>query len=176
MTSKKVQTLVAAAFFVALDIIVARYLGFEIPFPVFGVIKVDFQLIVAALCGYALGPLWGCLTLVTSDLLGALLNSGSIGFFFGFTISAAVRGLLFGLLLHQKQVSRKRIVFSASLVYLSADLLLNTLWLSILTHAPYFPLLGARVAPKLIWMSVEIGVSFLLIRAFEIFRIRRAAS
>lgn len=154
----KTRLLVVAAFFVALDIIVARYLGFEFP-SIVGPIKFDFQIVVAALCGYALGPVWGCLTLVTSDMLGALLNSGSVGFFFGFTVSAALRGLLFGLLLHNKEVKPMRIILSVIAVFIPIDLCLNTMWLSILMHAPYLPLFLSRIAPKLVLMAVETALT-----------------
>ena len=55
---KKIRIMVTAAFFVALDILTARYLGFELPSPI-GPIKFDFQLVVAALCGYVLGTWQG---------------------------------------------------------------------------------------------------------------------
>lgn len=169
-----VRTMATAAIFIALDIVVARLFGFEMPTP-FGPMKFDFQLIVAALCGYALGPWWGCLTLVSSDLLGAMMNSGSLGIFLGFTLSAAVRGVAFGGLLHNRRVSPLRIILTAGCVYLAVDLLLNTLWLSILTRSPYLPLLAGRAIPKLIWMAAEIALTLALTKLFEVIRLRRTA-
>lgn len=169
MTSKKVQIMVTAAFFVALDIIAARYLGFEFPTPI-GPIKFDFQIIVAALCGYALGPFWACLTLVSSDLLGAMLNSGSLGIFLGFTLSAALRGFGFGLLLHNKHITPLRIIICVMTVFIPIDLCLNTLWLSIIINAPYFPLLISRIIPKLILMGAEIVLTIALIKMFYIIK------
>ncbi len=172
MSSNKIKIMVTAAFFVALDIIVARYLGFEFPSPM-GPIKFDFQMVVAALCGYALGPIWGSLTLVTSDLLGVMLNSGTLGMFFGFTLSAMMRGLLFGFLLHNKQIKPLRIILSITLVFIPVDLFLNTVWLSILIGTPYFPLLISRIIPKMILMIIEIAVVLCLPKLFSIVKLRK---
>ncbi|MFZ2539031.1 MAG: folate family ECF transporter S component [Oscillospiraceae bacterium] len=172
MSSNKIKTMVTAAFFVALDIIVTRYLGFEFPSPM-GPIKFDFQMVVAALCGYALGPVWGCLTLITSDLLGVMLNSGTLGMFFGFTVSAMMRGLLFGFFLHNKQIKPTRIILSIALVFIPVDLFLNTLWLSMLIGTPYFPLLVSRIIPKMILMMIEMAVVLCMPKLFTIVRLRK---
>lgn len=167
MSSNKIKLLVTAAFFVALDIIIARFLGFEVPTPL-GPVKFDFQVVVAALCGYALGPLWAALTLVSSDILGVLLNSGSLGMFFGFTVSAMLRGLLFGMLLHNKKPSALRLISSVVLVFVPIDLSLNTLWLSIMMSAPFLPLWISRIIPKLILMVFEMVPLLLLPSLFSI--------
>ena len=171
MSSKKIKIMVTAGFFVALDIIVTRYLGFELPTPM-GPIKFDFQIVVAALCGFALGPLWACLTLVTSDLLGAILNSGSVGFFMGFTVSAMFRGLLFGFLFHKKQIKPTRIIISIPLVFIPVDLMLNTFWLSILVGSPYLPFLISRIFPKLILLVIETLVLLSIPKLFTIVKMR----
>lgn len=155
MTSKKIKKLVLAAFFVALDIIVARFLSFEIAFPM-GPVRFDFQIVVAALCGYALGPFWGALSLASADLLGVILNSGSLGIFLGFTLSAAVRGFLFGLLLHKREIKVQNLLISIPIVFVIVDLGLGTLWLSIMLSTPYLPLFITRIVPKMILLVVEV--------------------
>lgn len=168
MTSKKLNLLVTAAFFVALDVIVTRFLSFEIPMPPFGPVRFDFQIVVAALCGYALGPMWAMLSLVASDLLGVMLNSGSLGIFLGFTLSAAVRGLMFGLLLHKKQINIGRLIVAVSAVYITTDVFLSTLWLSIMLSSPYLPMLIARLVPKAILLATELAASIGAIKLFNL--------
>lgn len=175
MSSNKTRIMVTAAFFVALDIIVARYLGFEFPSPV-GPIKFDFQIVVAALCGYALGPLWGCLTLVSSDLLGAMLNSGSLGMFFGFTVSALMRGLMFGFFLYNKPLKPVRTAVATAIVFIIVDLFTNTLWLSMMVGTPYFTLLIARILPKSILMVIEIVAVLCVPKLFSIVKIKKQAT
>lgn len=167
MTSKKINLLVTAAFFVALDIIVVRLLSFEMAFP-FGPVRFDFQIVVSALCGYALGPMWAMLSLAAADLLGVLLNSGSLGIFLGFTLSAAVRGLLFGVFLHKKQINITRLIIAVCAVYITTDMLLSTLWLSIMLSAPYIPMMIARLVPKGILLVTEVVASIGAIKLFTL--------
>lgn len=167
MSSKKIKMLVTAALFVALDIIVARFLGFELVTPL-GPVKFDFQVVVAALCGYALGPLWAALTLVSSDLLGALLNGGSLGLFLGFTLSALLRGLLFGFLLHNKKPRSLRLILSVAIVFITVDWSLNTVWLSIMLGTPFFPLWLSRLIPKIVLMILEMALILFLPTLFSI--------
>ncbi|MEG0570281.1 MAG: hypothetical protein RR497_01405, partial [Oscillospiraceae bacterium] len=85
--NSKTKLLATSALFVALDIIVARFFSFEVVIAA-SPVKFDFQIVVAALCGFTLGPIWAAVTLTASDLLGVFLNSGSLGIFLGFTVSA----------------------------------------------------------------------------------------
>lgn len=155
MNSEKIKMIVTGALFVALDIIIARFFTFELPTPL-GPVKFDFQLVVAALCGFALGPLWGSLTLVGSDILGALLNGGSLGFFFGFTLTAFMRGVIFGLLLYKKEPKIPRLVTSSIIAFFICDFCMNTLWLSMILGTPYFPFLAARIIPKAVLLAADI--------------------
>lgn len=167
MTSKKLRILVTAALFIALDVIVARFFSIEVPTPV-GPLKADLQVVVAALCGYTLGPVWGGISLVASDLLGVMLKSGSLGAFFGFTASALLRGVLFGLLLYKKPVSQARNVVAVAVTFLLVDFFLNTVWLSMMMNAPFLPMLTTRVLTKLPVMAIDIAVILCLKKLFPI--------
>lgn len=170
LTSKKIRILVTAALFIALDIIMARLFSVEIPTPM-GPLKADLQVVVAALCGYALGPVWGGITLVASDLLGVLLKSGSLGAFFGFTVSALLRGVLFGLMLHKRPVSQVRNAVAVGITFLVTDFFLNTVWLSMMMSAPFIPMLTTRVFTKLPVMFIDIAVILCLKKLFPVIRI-----
>lgn len=153
MTQKNIKKLVIASLFIALDIIITRFFSFEIP-TLAGPLRLNFQVIVAAFCGYMLGPLAAGFTLLTADLLGAFINSGSLGIFLGFTLSAFIRGLLMGFILKTRKPSPLRLSLSVFIVCSVTDILLNTLWLSVMTTTPFTPLLIGRLIPKLIFMII----------------------
>lgn len=167
MVHNKTKTIVMAAFFIALDIIITRFVSFEVAFPM-GPVRFDFQIIVAALCGYALGPWWGAICLASADLLGVMLNSGSLGIFLGFTLSAAMRGLLFGLLLHKREISVPWLLISIAGVFAVTDIFMSTLWLSIMMSADYLPLLVTRLLPKGILLAVEMMGGSVMIKLFAV--------
>ncbi len=151
--NKNVKIITISAIFITMDIIFARFFTFTIP----GFVKADLQSLVAILCGYILGPFWASISLIASDLLGATINSGSMGIIFGFTISAACRGFLYGLLFKNKK-NNSIIYYSVSIafVYILIDVLLNNLWLSMTTSSNYLPLLIGRLLPRSVILIIII--------------------
>jgi len=94
-----------------------------------------------------------------------LFPSGS--FFPGFTLTAALRGASYGLLLSRKQTPL-RILLVVIFNQLVLGLTLNTLWISILYGSAYWPLLVTR----LIQCVPLIPVEFVVITAIAKFRKR----
>ncbi len=132
---------------ISLDIIFSKILTITIP----GLIKIDFQILIAMIAGYILGPLYAVISLIISDILGGIINSGSLGFFFGFAISSAFRGLIGGLFLYKKNLNIINTFFAIFFAYIVSDMILNTFWLSILSSVPFTPLLISRIIPRLIF-------------------------
>ena len=104
------------------------------------------------------------------DLLGAtLFPSGS--FFPGFTLTAALRGATYGLLLGKKQTPA-RILIAVVINQLALGLCMNTLWISILYGSSFSALLVTRSIQNLVLIPVE----FIMITAIVKFgkRIKKA--
>ena len=76
-------------------------------------------------------------------------------YFPGFTVTAAITGLAFGLLLYKK-CSFPRIVIAVLSTQLVCSLLLNTLFISILYTKAYTALLATRIIQVAIMSVVEI--------------------
>ena len=105
------------------------------------------------------GPLKAGIVAALADFIGAILFP--IGPYFpGFTLTAFLTGLSFGIFLHKKQ-SAVRILGAVAINQLLLSLLLNTFWISILYTSPY----GAVLATRIIQCTILGPVQFLLIRA-----------
>jgi ECF transporter S component (folate family) len=65
--------------------------------------------------------------------LGCLIFSPGL-YFPGFTLSSFTAGLTYGYFLHNKKITLLNISLASIVIFLLVDLLLNTLWLSILYH------------------------------------------
>ena len=93
-----------------------------------------------AVAGILLGPLCAGVVGALADVLGAVLFP--IGAYFpGFTLTAFLMGLCYGLFLKGKQ-SFPRILGAVAVHQLVLSLLLNSLWISVLYGSPK-PLLPA---------------------------------
>ena len=90
------KKLVLAALFVALDLLFTRVFCVYL---MGGAERVSLQTLASAVCGWALGPWWGAGVAAAADLLGSAVGTSGLSFFPGFTLTAALRGLTYGLLL-----------------------------------------------------------------------------
>ena len=141
---KTTKIMVTCALLVALQVILARFLSINTTFVV-----VNFSFLAVALAGILFGPLWGMAVGGASDLVGASLFPFG-AFFPGFTLTAALVGLVYGAFLHTKTGDLQgksgwlRVVgasLSASLI----RFVLNSVWLYIMYGAGLFGMLPARI-------------------------------
>ena len=160
---KKLNTRMIAmiGMLVAVEVVLSRFLSINMPN-----FKIGFAFVPCALCAMLFGFGPTVVLEILADLLGAtLFPSGS--FFPGFTLTAALRGASYGLLLSKKQTPL-RILLVVIFNQLVLGLALNTLWISILYGSAYWPLLVTR----LIQCVPLIPVEFVVITAIAKFRKR----
>ena len=99
------------------------------------------------------GPVGAAVVATVADLVGAILfPSGQ--FFIGFTVTALLGGLVWGVFLHKKQTNG-RILCAVLIEQLILSLLLNTLWISILYSSPFVPLMTSRIVQCLVLGPVQ---------------------
>lgn len=155
-------------------------------------VRVSFTFVPVAAAAILFGPLSAAVVGALIDVLGAILfPTGS--FFPGFTLTAAVQGAIFGLLLYQRRRDADgsdgtdggwaasaspfrrpgtwlRPLAAALLSALVCTLALNTLWISVLNGVPFVPLLLRRLIQAAVMAPVQFAVLLFLrpalLRAF----------
>lgn len=148
MKKMDVKAMVVCAVLIAAAVVLSRYLSINA-----WNLKIGFTFIPVFLAGYLYGPIGGAIVGGVADLLGATLFP--IGAYFpGFTLTCALQGVVYGLLLHKKQTP-VRILAAVGIVQMVLGLLLNTLWISILYGSSFEALLVTRVVQCLIMAPVE---------------------
>lgn len=151
------KTLVLMAMLTALEIVLSRFLSISA-----WNTKIGFAFVPVVLAALLLGSLYAGLVAALADFLGAILFP--IGAYFpGFTLTAFLTGLAYGLFLYRGQSFRR--ILGAVLVHqLVLSLLLNTLWISVLYGSPFTPLLLTRLPQCVILAAVQLAVIPLLAR------------
>jgi ECF transporter S component (folate family) len=160
----KIKQLVLAGLLLATIVVLVRFISIQMQF-----LRISFGFIPFILAGWLLGPMWGAVIGVASDLLGMLLFPTS-GFFPGFTLNALLEGLIYGLFLFERPVDRRlfiRLIVSILIVHLVVQLALNTLWLSIMLKRAFIPLMATRVVSNVVRFPIEIVSMFFLMRFIE---------
>ncbi len=162
-----IQSLVAMATLVALEIVLSRMLSYSV-----WDMKIGFAFLPVVIAAIVLGPVRAAIVAALADFLGATLFP--IGAYFpGFTLTAALVGLLYGLFLHKDQPFWK-ILVSVSIHQLILSLLLNTYWISVLYDSPFSPLLVTRLLQCAVMIPVELLVIGLLVKTLGNFMRKKA--
>lgn len=155
----KISKLTVGAMLVALQIIFVRFIYIMTPG---NLDRLSFSFIADALAGIYLGPLYAMMYGVCADILGMLLNSGGTTFTPLFTLIAALKGLSYGLFLHKKELSLKRIIATFVFMTLVFDLGLTPIALMTLYGSSFQAVVIMKIPVQLIFCVVKI-VTFYLV-------------
>lgn len=151
------KKIILTAILLALQIILSRFLSIKTP-----IIKISLSFVPTMLCATWLGFKWTVLLNTLGDLIGAtLFPTGA--YFIGYTISTAVAGFIYGILLFKKEENSFtdkqyiiRVILSVILVAVIVNMGLNTLWTSITTGKAFTVLFVARFVKQIISIPVNI--------------------
>ena len=155
-----IRRLCYLALLIAMNIVFVRLLSFQTD-----VTRLDFGFVPLAIAGAMFGPLWGAVTAGASDILGMLINSKGMAYFFPWTLNAILHGLLYGLFLYRKEKSWSRILLMVLTQGFLIDLLLGSLWAAMYRGAVH--IYGVVFVERLIMICIKmpfqfISLSFLL--------------
>jgi ECF transporter S component (folate family) len=134
-----VQTIIIIGFLIALEIILTRFLSVNTP-----IVRIGFGFIPVAIIAVLFGPIWAGVAYAIGDIIGALLFPTG-AFFPGFTLTALLTGLTFGIFLYGKKVTWKTTLPASLIVCILLNLCLDTFWLYILMNNGIWALLPARL-------------------------------
>lgn len=158
---KKPLTLTTAAMMIAVYVVLYMV---KIPIAVESRVSVTFLPIVIS--AYLGGPIIAMLVGAIGDILGFLaFPSGQ--FFPGFTISAMLVGLIYGVFLYgvnRKQL-RLRVIISTLIVTILVYTVINTIWLAILYQKAFFVYLASRIVKNLITFPFQMILTEIVIDA-----------
>ena len=135
---------------IALEIVIAQFITFRPSQS----IKLSLDFIPIVIAGILYGPLPALIISVLADILGAFLFP--VGPYFpGFTVTAALTGLLYGALLREKQ-TMPRAAAAVGVQQWGLSLGLNNFWLHVLYGMPYLATLLGRLVQVAIMTVIQI--------------------
>lgn len=147
-----VRVMIQVALLVAVEIVLSRFCSIATP-----IVKIGFGFVPIAVCGMLFGPVWAGVAGGLADLIGAVLFP--IGPYFpGFTLSAILTGVVFGLFLRKEERGWPHLAIAVGVNCLGISLCLSTLWLAILTGSPFLALLPTRIMQNLIMIPIQFAI------------------
>lgn len=149
MTKTTLQKLAQVGLLIALEIIFTRF--FSIQTPLF---RLGFGFLPIAIVGLLHGPLWAGAAAGIGDLIGVFM-AGTASYFPGFTLTAVLTGVVYGLFLHNKN-NWSRIIPAVLLVTLVLQLGLDSVWLAILYPNSIGGMMPMRILKSMVMIPVQV--------------------
>lgn len=163
----KTKKLILSALMITISIVFSRFLSIKTP-----ILSITFNFVPIMLSAIWLGPKYSSIIAGIADLIGAILFPFG-EFFIGFTISAILMGLIYGLVLYKKQGECSktelviRLIIASTLVTLIVHVLLNTLWLVIMYDKAFIVLISTRIVKELVMIPIQVITMFILVESLK---------
>jgi ECF transporter S component (folate family) len=153
------KTLTYLAFFIAINIVLVRFLSIQTP-----VLRFDLGFFPIFLASTLFGPILGGITAGLSDVLGMLINSKGGSFNILFTLNTIISGLIYGIFLYKKsdggnkKVSLLTIILCVVTQIVVVELTLQSIALYYLfsQSKSIFVILSARYLKALIMLPIQV--------------------
>lgn len=126
-------------------------------------IKVSPAFIATGIMGYYFGPWLAALAAALNDQISFLLWGVGANFI-GFTLSAAVGALIYGLFFHEQAVSLGRTIFAVATVVLVVNIGLDTLWI-VMMGFKFNIIIWPRVIKNLVVLPVQAALLYTVIKS-----------
>ncbi len=154
-----IRGITVGALLCALDIVFTRFLSVMLP-PGMNFDRLSLQFLPNAMSGIMFGPLWGALICVAGDILGMTINSGGLNIMPTYTLSAATRGLIFGLFLYKKNLSYPRVLAAMAVVSIIVEICMGTAWQALYMGKAVSAVLMFKVPLRIVTTFVYSSILF----------------
>lgn len=159
----KLKKIILSGILLALLIVLNRFVSIKTP-----LLVISFSFVPIMMSAIWLGPKYSTLIAALGDFIGAILFPFGT-YFPGFTLSAALVGLIYGLFLYKnpgEEVSNKKfffkLVISNLLVLGIVEIFVVSIWLNILFGKAYMVVVSTRVLAQVIMFPIRIVTIFFL--------------
>ena len=169
-TITKSKKIILSAMLLAILLVLSRFLSIKS-----SLLVISFSFIPMMLAGIYLGPKYSTIIAGLGDLIGAILFPFG-AYFPGFTLSAALMGLVYGLFLYKKPGEERKdlkfiiqLILSSIIVLGGIKILLESSFLNIIYGKAYVAVVLSRVVTQSIMLPVQVITIFLLEKALRPF-------
>lgn len=159
MNMNKTKKLAYISLLIALQVVLGRFAGIMTP-----VVSINFSFIPLIINAILFGPFYAAASSAVADVISAFLFPQGLGIYFpGYTLSAALNGLIYGLILYRKPKRLWRISFACIMQGILISLGLSTYWVYMMTGKSYLAVLPTRILQNAIMIPVKIFVIWIVV-------------
>ena len=156
---RRPRSLALAAMCIALHVILNQF-----TVPVSAVLEIGFDFLALAAAGYLCGPWLAGVAGGAADILGYFLRPNG-DYFPGFTLSAILMGILYGLWYYRRPIKLWRVIAAQLSAVLLFNFCLTPLWLHIMYGQAFVLLTSLRLVKNLFQFPFSVALTLLVCRA-----------
>lgn len=142
------EKIIFSGIMIALEIVLSKLVSINLSF-----LRIGFGFLPIVILAILYGPILAGVSYAIGDIIGGFIFPTG-PYFPGFTLTAFLTGLIFGLLLYEKKITFPRALLSSALVCIFLNLLLNTFWLTFILGKGFYILLLSRAVKEIIAIPV----------------------
>lgn len=156
---KNTRVMVTCAMLLSIEVVINA----TVYLPIGNFLRISFGYLAVAACGYLFGPFPAMLVAALSDIIVFMIHPSG-AFNIGFTLNAALGGLVYGLAFHTMgDIRWPRILLAQGIIAVFLHIGLNTLWLSFLLGKGYLALLPVRALKNAVQYPIDSALLFFLL-------------
>ena len=159
---KSVRTLTGVSMLLAMSIVISFVGSVRLT----ETLKIGLGYLITALLGMLYGPFTAAIAAGAGDIIKYLLKPDG-AYFFGFTLTAMLGGMVYGCFLYREKCTIFRAIASKSLISLLLNCCLNTFWISLLYGMPFLGALGPRVIKNVVALPFEIILLYIVLNGMS---------
>ncbi len=145
---------------------IAIILGYVATIRIGQYIRIGFSGLPNQVVDYLFGPAIGAMFGAALDIIKWFLQPTG-DFFPGFTISAALGGIIYGFAFYKKNVTVLRVFSAQLIVKIFVNICLNSLWLKMLYDQAILALLPGRILSNAIMLPIDTFITYVMLKAVD---------
>ncbi len=159
---KNPRTLTGVAMLLAMSVV----LSFTASLRLSETLKIGLGYLITAILGMMYGPVTAAFAAGVGDIIKYLLKPTG-GYFFGFTLTAMLGGVIYGIFFYKERCTVVRAIAAKTSVTVLLNCLLNTVWLSIMYGQPFVASLITRATKNIILLPFEIILLYVVLNGMS---------
>lgn len=158
---KKLKTIVITALLIAVGIILGQF-----SVQITETTKIGISFIATQMTANLFGPVVGGIMGGVTDILKFIIKPTG-GFLIGYTISAILGPMIYGIMLYKKPISFWRIFLSKTVVAILINLLLGTFWSYHYFGAAFWAAIPAKLLQQVIQVPIQSVIYYFVMVALK---------
>lgn len=170
---KNLRSLVLSALLLAIHVILAIFFNFQVTES----LRISIYFVANILTGCFFGPVMSLISAILGDILAFVIKPTG-GWFFGWTLNAALSGLVYGMFFYGKLPQRGkflaldlkyllRTLLAITIVNLLINALLGTYWCTVMYGKGFLFYFTSRFIKNLVQIPINTLMAYYLLRALS---------